>query len=51
MVARLKADGDLGLGPVHEALLALEREVLMPQAYMRPSAPDEKPRLQHTHKP
>ncbi|MEU5832436.1 hypothetical protein ABZ820_01930 [Streptomyces diacarni] len=27
MVARLEADGDLGPGPVREALLALDREV------------------------
>ncbi len=43
MVARLEADGDLGPGPVREALLALPREVLMPQAYVRRSAADEMP--------
>ncbi|MFF7701252.1 methyltransferase domain-containing protein [Streptomyces lydicus] len=30
-------------GPVREALLALPRQVLMPQAYVRRSAPDEVP--------
>ncbi|MER6108320.1 50S ribosomal protein L11 methyltransferase [Streptomyces hirsutus] len=43
MVARLEDSGDLGPGPVREALLALPREVLMPQAYARRSAPDETP--------
>ncbi|MGW2404101.1 methyltransferase domain-containing protein [Streptomyces sp. NPDC001739] len=43
MVARLEAAGDLGPGPVREALLALPREVLMPQAYVRRSALDERP--------
>ncbi|MEU6346477.1 methyltransferase domain-containing protein [Streptomyces sp. NPDC046977] len=43
MVAQLEEDGALGPGPVHEALLALPRQILMPQAYVRRSAPDEKP--------
>ncbi|MFE9826487.1 protein-L-isoaspartate O-methyltransferase [Streptomyces sp. NPDC005791] len=43
MVARLEEAGDLAAGPVREALLALPREILMPQAYVRRSAPDEKP--------
>ncbi|MCZ1012197.1 methyltransferase [Streptomyces lydicus] len=43
MVARLEESGGLGPGPVREALLALPREVLMPQAYVRRSAPDETP--------
>ncbi|WND40744.1 protein-L-isoaspartate O-methyltransferase (plasmid) [Streptomyces sp. BB1-1-1] len=43
MVARLEQAGDLAAGPVREALLALPREVLMPQAYVRRSTPDEKP--------
>lgn len=43
MVARLEDSGDLSPGPVREALLALPREVLMPQAYVRRSAPDETP--------
>lgn len=43
MVARLEEAGDLAVGPVREALLSLPREVLMPQAYVRRSAPDEKP--------
>ncbi|MGI5262395.1 protein-L-isoaspartate O-methyltransferase family protein [Streptomyces angustmyceticus] len=43
MVARLEKSGDLGAGPVRDALLALPREVLMPQAYARRSAPDEVP--------
>ncbi|MFD7554246.1 protein-L-isoaspartate O-methyltransferase [Streptomyces sp. NPDC059835] len=43
MVARLEKSGDLMPGPVREALLALPREVLMPQAYVRRSAPDETP--------
>ncbi|WP_405893413.1 protein-L-isoaspartate O-methyltransferase [Streptomyces sp. NBC_01527] len=43
MVARLEEAGDLTAGPVREALRALPREVLMPQAYVRRSAPDEKP--------
>lgn len=43
MVARLEAAGALGVGPVREALHALPREVLMPQAYVRRSALDERP--------
>ncbi|MFG2924294.1 methyltransferase domain-containing protein [Streptomyces sp. NPDC048305] len=43
MVARLEESGALGPGPVREALLALPRQILMPQAYVRRSAPDEKP--------
>ncbi|MFD7323941.1 methyltransferase domain-containing protein [Streptomyces sp. NPDC059875] len=43
MVARLEKSGELGPGPVREALLALPREALMPQAYVRRSAPDETP--------
>jgi protein-L-isoaspartate(D-aspartate) O-methyltransferase len=43
MVTRLEASGDLRPGPVREALLALPRHVLMPQAYVRRSAPDETP--------
>ncbi len=43
MVARLEEDGALGPGPVREALLALPRQILMPQAYVRRSAPDETP--------
>ncbi|MFD5805915.1 protein-L-isoaspartate O-methyltransferase family protein [Streptomyces sp. NPDC127020] len=41
MVARLEEEGSLGPGPVRDALLALRREVLMPQAYVRRSAPGE----------
>ncbi|MFG2138658.1 hypothetical protein [Streptomyces sp. NPDC048650] len=43
MVARLEAASALGPGLVREALLALPREVLMPQAYVRRSALDERP--------
>lgn len=43
MVTRLEAEGALHPGPVRHALLALPREVLMPQAYVRRSAPGEKP--------
>ncbi|ELP65947.1 hypothetical protein ACOT81_39325 [Streptomyces sp. WI04-05B] len=43
MVERLEKAGDLHPGPVREALLALPREELMPQAYVRRSRPDEKP--------
>ncbi|MFD7409004.1 protein-L-isoaspartate O-methyltransferase [Streptomyces sp. NPDC059866] len=43
MVARLEGSSELRPGPVREALLALPREVLMPQAYVRRSAPDETP--------
>lgn len=43
MVARLHDAGHLSPGPVSEALLALPRQALMPQAYVRRSAPDETP--------
>lgn len=43
MVARLGESGALGPGPVREALLAVPRQILMPQAYVRRSAPDESP--------
>ncbi|MFB7368327.1 protein-L-isoaspartate O-methyltransferase [Streptomyces sp. NPDC056222] len=43
MVGRLEEAGELTAGPVRDALLALPREVLMPQAYVRRSAPDEPP--------
>ncbi|KUJ43324.1 protein-L-isoaspartate O-methyltransferase [Streptomyces albus subsp. albus] len=43
MVDRLEADGDLQPGPVRDALLALPREVLMPQAYVRRSKSEENP--------
>lgn len=43
MVARLEESGELGPGPVGDALLALPREALMSQAYVRRSAPDEAP--------
>ncbi|MEW1802293.1 MULTISPECIES: hypothetical protein [Streptomyces] len=43
MVARLEECGALGPGPVREALLALPRQILMPQAYVRRSAPDGTP--------
>ncbi|MFF4496207.1 methyltransferase domain-containing protein [Streptomyces sp. NPDC001546] len=43
MVARLEQSGELRPGPVREALLALPRQVLMPQAYVRRSTPDESP--------
>jgi protein-L-isoaspartate(D-aspartate) O-methyltransferase len=43
LVARLHRAGHLPPGPVSEALLALDRQVLMPQAYVRRSAPDEAP--------
>ncbi|MCX4821342.1 protein-L-isoaspartate O-methyltransferase [Streptomyces sp. NBC_01142] len=43
MVARLEASGDLSPGQVRDALLTLPRERLMPQAYVRRSAPDETP--------
>ncbi|MFE0704903.1 protein-L-isoaspartate O-methyltransferase [Streptomyces sp. NPDC058872] len=43
MVARLEGSGELRPGPVREALLALPRQVLMPQAYVRRSTPDETP--------
>ncbi|MFJ6119003.1 MULTISPECIES: protein-L-isoaspartate O-methyltransferase family protein [unclassified Streptomyces] len=43
MVARLEEEGALRPGPVRDALLILPREVLMPQAYVRRSAPGEEP--------
>ncbi len=43
MVARLEESGALGPGPVREALLTLPRQLLMPQAYVRRSTPDETP--------
>jgi hypothetical protein len=43
MVARLEETDSLRPGPVREALLALPRQALMPQAYVRRSAPDETP--------
>lgn len=43
MVARLETAGRLGPGTVREALLAIRREVLIPQAYVRRSAPGEEP--------
>ena len=43
MVAELEARHGLRNGPVRDALLALPREVLMPQAYVRRSAPGEDP--------
>ncbi|MEU0027469.1 methyltransferase domain-containing protein [Streptomyces sp. NPDC006335] len=43
MVARLEEEGSLRPGPVRDALLALPREVLMPQAYVRRSGPGEEP--------
>ncbi|MFI7087619.1 methyltransferase domain-containing protein [Streptomyces anulatus] len=43
MVAQLEEGAALGPGPVREALLALPRQILMPQAYVRRSAPDETP--------
>ncbi|MGW5479546.1 PIG-L family deacetylase [Streptomyces sp. NPDC004008] len=41
MVAELEGSGALRKGPVRDALLALPREVLIPQAYVRRSAPGE----------
>lgn len=43
MVAALEESGCLVPGMLREALLALPREVLMPQAYARRSAPDQPP--------
>ncbi|TPQ17135.1 protein-L-isoaspartate O-methyltransferase [Streptomyces sporangiiformans] len=43
MVAGLEEAGGLRPGPVRDALLALQRERLMRQAYVRRSAPEEKP--------
>ncbi|MEU6379551.1 methyltransferase domain-containing protein [Streptomyces sp. NPDC046909] len=41
MVARLHKAGNLSPGPLTEALLALPRQILLPQAYVRRSAPDQ----------
>ncbi|MDN3260839.1 protein-L-isoaspartate O-methyltransferase [Streptomyces sp. CSDS2] len=43
MVVELEARHGLRPGPVRDALLALPREGLMPQAYVRRSAPGEEP--------
>ncbi|MET8952061.1 hypothetical protein [Streptomyces sp. NPDC004533] len=43
MVAELEKKNGLRPGPVRDALLTLPREVLMPQAYVRRSAPGEEP--------
>lgn len=43
MGAELEKGHGLPPGPVRDALLALPREVLMPQAYVRRSAPGEEP--------
>lgn len=43
MVTRLETAGEVQAGPVRAALLALPREALMPQAYVRRSNQDEKP--------
>ncbi|WP_063795877.1 methyltransferase domain-containing protein [Streptacidiphilus griseoplanus] len=43
MVARLEQSGVLHPGRVRDALLALPREVLMPQAYVRRGVPGEVP--------
>ncbi|MFF4392992.1 protein-L-isoaspartate O-methyltransferase [Streptomyces sp. NPDC001552] len=43
MVAGLEASGHLRPGPVRDAFLAVRREVLMPQAYVRRTKPDETP--------
>lgn len=43
MVARLEESGELGPGPVREALLALPREILLPHAYVRVSGPGADP--------
>jgi len=43
MVAQLAETGVLRPGPVHDALLVIRREVLMPQAYVRRSRPGEAP--------
>ncbi|WP_261994388.1 protein-L-isoaspartate O-methyltransferase family protein [Streptomyces sp. ME109] len=43
MVAELEKKHGLRPGPVRDALLTLPREVLMPQAYVRRSAPGEEP--------
>ncbi|MFE7567277.1 protein-L-isoaspartate O-methyltransferase [Streptomyces sp. NPDC057539] len=43
MVAELEEKHGLRPGPVRDTLLALPREVLMPQAYVRRSTPGEEP--------
>ncbi|WP_150136042.1 protein-L-isoaspartate O-methyltransferase [Streptomyces hyaluromycini] len=43
MVDRLMQSGDLSPGAVADALLAMPRQRLIPQAYVRRSAPDETP--------
>ncbi len=43
MVARLAPAGQLWPGPVHEALLGLRREFLIPQAHVRRTAPGVEP--------
>lgn len=43
LVTQLEEKGVLGPGLVRDALLVLPRQVLMPQAYVRRSAPGEKP--------
>ncbi|MFI8195247.1 M15 family metallopeptidase [Streptomyces sp. NPDC085942] len=43
MAARLESAGQLRPGPAREALLALRREVLIPQACVRRSAPGAEP--------
>ncbi|WP_328786516.1 protein-L-isoaspartate O-methyltransferase family protein [Streptomyces sp. NBC_00273] len=43
LVAGLEAAGHLRPGPVRDAFLAVRREVLMPQAYVRRTEPDETP--------
>ncbi|MFG2339873.1 protein-L-isoaspartate O-methyltransferase [Streptomyces yangpuensis] len=43
MVARLEGSGELSLGPVREALLALPRQFLLPHAYIRVSGPGADP--------
>ncbi|MEU0075039.1 protein-L-isoaspartate O-methyltransferase [Streptomyces sp. NPDC006332] len=43
MVARLEVAGGLRPGAVRDALLAIRREVLIPQAYVRRSRPGEEP--------
>ncbi|MGW7029162.1 protein-L-isoaspartate O-methyltransferase family protein [Streptomyces xanthophaeus] len=43
MVARLEEEGALNPGPVRDALLAIPREVLMPQGYVRSTEVDEVP--------
>ncbi|WP_338673875.1 methyltransferase [Streptomyces sp. SCSIO 30461] len=43
MVTRLEEAGHLRPGPVREALLALQREVMLPHAYVRVSGPGADP--------